>query len=78
MSIFKKKQPNSADSNDAAKLIDLSNDEANNPTVQGADHSDKSLQRQKNESVQAYNERVPIGLQPVQPSATHSYLGKPL
>lgn len=61
--------------NDAPELIELSNDEANNPTVQGADHSDKSVQRQKGESTQDYNERIPVAIQPVQPPIATTYLG---
>lgn len=34
--------------------------------------------RQKGETVAEYNERIPIGIQPVQPGPTHSYLGKKL
>lgn len=53
-----------------------SQDEANNPTVQGKDHSDKTLQRRKNESQAEYNERVAPGDQPVQPMGKFDYLGR--
>lgn len=64
--------------NDAPELIELSNDEANNPTVQGEDHSDKTVQRKKSETQQEYNERIPVAVQPVQPAPTKSYLGEDL
>lgn len=64
--------------NDAPALIEASNDEANNPVVQGKDHSDKTLQRKDGESQQEYNERVPVAIQPVQPAPTHNYLGEKL
>lgn len=64
--------------NDAPELIAASNDEANNPVVQGKDHSDKTLLRKKGESTQEYNERVPVAIQPVQPGPTHNYLGEPI
>jgi hypothetical protein len=62
--------------NDAPELIAASNDEVNNPVVQGKDHSDKTLQRKEGESQQEYNERIPVAIQPVQPAPTHSYLGE--
>jgi hypothetical protein len=62
--------------NDAPELIEASNDEANNPVVQGKDHSDKTLQRKDGETQQEYNERIPVAVQPVQPGPTHTYLGE--
>jgi hypothetical protein len=64
--------------NDSLERIKESENEANNPTVRGKDHSDKTLARQKGESQQEYNERVPVAIQPVQPTPTVSYLGKKL
>ena len=66
----------SHDSNDAYRLHKESEDEANNPVVQGKDHSDESLQRQKGESQAEYNERVSIAVQPVQPMGDRNYLGE--
>lgn len=62
--------------NDAPAYIKASEDEANNPTVQGEDHSDHSLQRQKGETQAAYNERIPVAIQPVQPAVAFDYLGR--
>lgn len=64
--------------NDAPELIEASNDEANNPTVQGKVKRDKSLDRKKGETQAEYNERVPVAIQPVQPGPTTSYLGNKL
>lgn len=64
--------------NDSLERIIESNDEANNPTVQGEDHSDKTLLRRKGETQQEYNERIPVAVQPVQPAPAKSYLGKDL
>jgi hypothetical protein len=66
------------DTNDAPELIEASNDESNNPTVQGKVKRDKSLDRKKGETQAEYNERVAPGNQPVQPAPTHSYLGAKL
>ena len=65
-------------SNDAPELIAASNDEANNPIVQGEVERDSSLDRQEKETQAEYNERVPVAVQPVQPAPTTSYLGQPL
>ena len=54
------------------------NDEAKQPVVKTEVPIDESLFRQKGESHQAYNERVPVAIQPVQPMPTKSYLGKDL
>lgn len=37
---------------------------------------DKDFSRKKGETVQAYNERVPVAIQPVQPMGTVDYLGR--
>ena len=66
------------DSNLAVVFIKESEDEANNPIVNGKDHSDKKLQRRDNESLAKYNERVTPGTQPVQPAVTRTYLGDKL
>lgn len=63
------------DSNDAPQLINESNDEANNPTVNGKVKRDTSVDRKKGETQAEYNERIPVALQPVQPSPKTSYLG---
>lgn len=64
--------------NDALERIKESNDEANNPIVQGESHVDETLLRGKKETQAQYNERVPVAIQPVQPGPTHNYLGQPL
>jgi hypothetical protein len=64
--------------NDAHDLIVASNDEANNPTVQGKAKRDKSVDRKKGETQAEYNERVAPGDQPVQPAPVYSYLGNKL
>lgn len=62
--------------NFAHEYQEESQDEANNPTVQGEDHSDKSLQRKAKETQAEYNERVAPGDQPVQPMGEFDYLGR--
>lgn len=65
--------------NDAPQYIKASEDEANNPTVQGPDHSDKTLKRKPSESAAKYAKRVGNpAVQPVQPGQTKSYLGEDL
>jgi hypothetical protein len=64
--------------NDSLQRIIESNDEANNPTVQGEVDRSTVLDRKKGETQAEYNERVPIGNQPVQPAPTTSYLGEKL
>jgi hypothetical protein len=64
--------------NDSLARIKESNNEANNPTVQGTIVRDTTLDRGANETLAAYNLRVAPGNQPVQPKETKSYLGKNL
>lgn len=83
MGLLKRKTPENHgalphNTNDALDRIIESNDEANNPVVTGASNIDKELLRNKGESQAAYNERVPVAVQPVQPGPTHNYLGEKL
>lgn len=79
---FKKKKDDLPhDTNDSLDRIIESNDEANNPVVQSTPKEEEKKfkgpwHRQKNETVQQYNARVPIGLQPVQPPSEFDYLGR--
>ena len=67
------------DSNDADKLIRESNDEDNNPIVQGKDHSDKKLKnelkRKKDETNAEHADRVGLNL-PVADGPKFDYLGR--
>lgn len=87
MALFKKKVAQDVDesltnganlpnTNDQDRLIRESLDEKNNPVVQGEHKYEGPLYRQKGESQQAYNERIPVALQPVQPMSEYNYLGK--
>lgn len=67
-------------SNDAPTLIELSNDQDNNPLVQGKGPKvDKTFyKRKKDETDEEYFGRTSPGTAPVQPGPTQSYLGKAL
>jgi hypothetical protein len=41
-------------------------------------YTEDEIQRKDGETVQEYNERIPVAVQPVQPGPTHNYLGQPL
>lgn len=70
--------PAQLNTNNAKSLIDDSKDQSNNPIVTGTPNRDTSLDKSGGETLAAYNLRVTPGKQPVQPSPTLSYLGKPL
>lgn len=64
--------------NDSLARIKESNNQANNPVVQGTATRRTDLDRGANESLKDYNARVAPGNQPVQPKPTKSYLGNNL